>query len=116
VLLVGCGAATPARVARETEGCRAERLAIRAAIVESRQRPCATDDECVVITSPDHPSPELAEVVHRTDSALDARASAHLGACGAWAHHEAIDAIPAIEARCVDARCAAEETVLHVDE
>ena len=102
----------------ESEACRAERLATLDAMEASRQgAACAVDADCAVVTGPGHPDPEYGEVVAAGDAAeLDARAEAHLSRCGAFHHHEAIDAFRVIEAACSAGRCAANETVFHVEE
>lgn len=130
VLLAGCGAgpattsaADPAEPAassvapasRETSECQAEREAILADVERSAARPCRGDGDCVTVTNPGSAVPEHDLVAHVDDApALDARAEAHRSACGAFIHHEAIDAIAVISASC-HASCRRDETVLHVE-
>lgn len=78
---------------------------------------CLDASACRVVTGPGHPDPEYAEVVFGADAdALDARARAHLERCGAFHHHEAIDAYREITAACDEGHCVAHETIVHVEE
>lgn len=100
---------------RETPACRAEREAILADVERSAARACRTDSDCVTVTNPGSAVPEYDLVAHAADAdALRARAEAHLSTCGAFIHHEPIDAIPVISASC-HASCRRDETVLHID-
>lgn len=133
LVLSGCGGAPSA--AREPEEranatptdssgssgspeCAVARSAILAAMAASRDAStCTTPADCAVVTGPGHADPEYAEVVGAADAAaLEARAEAHLAACGAFHHHEAIDAFRVVEAACLGGRCAANETTFHVEE
>jgi hypothetical protein len=91
-------------------GCEEDRRSVLAAIRQSRARPCGSDDECVIITSPRSGESSLGEVVHVVDAAiLDARARKVLDDCGAvaiWDHRAGyVDVDP----RCREGTCAAEE-------
>lgn len=102
---------------RESPECVASRDAITAAVATSQTRACADDSECAAVTNPGHPDPEYHLVVHHGDAARIRRdAEAHLERCGAFFHHEALDAFRVVEARCVAGRCGAEETTFHIDE
>jgi hypothetical protein len=119
LVLAACGA-SPAPTATvavrsETPECHDERAAVLDAMAASRRdHACTTAGECRVVTGPGHPDPEYAQVVHASDAErLDARAVAHLDRCGAFHHHEAIDAFRVIEAACVEGHCVADETTYH---
>ena len=91
-------------------------MALIARAQSSAERTCRADTECATITNPGHPDPEYDLIVHNTDAAeLGAASEIHLERCGAFFHHEAIDAFRVIEPRCLEGRCQAEETVMHVD-
>ncbi len=69
-----------------------------------------------MVLGPGHPDPEYAQVVFSGDAeALEARARDHLDRCGAFHHHEAIDAYREIEAACDEGHCVAHETLVHLD-
>jgi hypothetical protein len=131
LLLAGCGAApasepTTAGVEAvkpaapplgEGADCRAERLAITDAIAASQAKSCAADADCATATNPGSFVKELDVVVNAADrEAIDERSRAHLDRCGTFYHYTPIEAIRVVEARCVDGRCAEQETVLHVEE
>ncbi len=109
--------ASPTGGRRETSECARERGATLEAMEASRRSAgCSNDADCAVVTGPGHPDREYAQVVAARDApALDARALAHLETCGAFHHHEAIDAFRVVEATCTAGQCAATETIFHVD-
>ena len=127
--LVACGAgmpgpgtgSTPTRstltAPTPTRSCLEERDAIFRDIAISRERTCASDSECRVITGPRHFDSEYNEVVHAQDAdALDLRSGAHLARCGATIHHEPSDVFRVVAARCGAGACLVHETVFHIDE
>ena len=102
---------------RESAECVSSRDAITAAVTRSQSRACAADSECAAVTNPRHPDPEYHLVVHQQDAEQIRRdAEAHLERCGATLHHEAINAVRVVEPRCLQSRCGAEETTLHIEE
>jgi hypothetical protein len=102
----------------ETESCRADRATILDVMAASRRDgTCATDADCATVTGPGHPDPEYAEVVVAADAAaLEARAREHLRTCGAFHHRVTLSAYREVAAQCVAGRCAAHETLVHIDE
>lgn len=101
---------------RESPACRRARFALLHQVRRSQQRPCRTDSDCVTVTNPGSPVRELRLVAHAADAArIERAAHAHLDRCGAFHHHEPLDAIRVVAARCVRGRCQEQETVLHVD-
>jgi hypothetical protein len=109
-------AATKATV-RQTPLCSQSRAAVLDAMVASRaDHVCTESSECRVVTGPGHRDPEYAEVVFASDAnTLETRARDHLARCGAFYHHEAIDAYRVIAAACVEGRCAASVKTMHIE-
>lgn len=104
--------------ARESDACRESRTAILAAMAASReQRACAVHTDCAVVMGPGNPWPDYKQVVHGADAApLDARVKEHFRTCGVFQRHDASDTFTTVEARCLDARCAASETTFHIQD
>ncbi len=117
VVAIACASRTPiVEEPDRTARCRALAKPILDAMEVSRETTCSSDDEWTIVTSPLSPIEAYHVVVHVSDrDALERRSLEHLEACGAFIHHEAIDAFRVVEARCVDGRCRAEETIFHVD-
>lgn len=127
-LMLGCATAgerprarsaarAPRRAAsRESPACQRARLAILHQLRRSQQRPCASDADCATVINPGSPVREYRRVAHAADAArIERAARAHLDRCGAFHHHEPIDAIRVVAARCVRGRCRERTTVMHAE-
>ncbi|MBW2462157.1 MAG: hypothetical protein JRH11_10975 [Deltaproteobacteria bacterium] len=72
------------------------------------------DDECATVMNPGHPSSEYEIVVHSSAAVrLGVEAESHLERCGAFIHHDVIDAFAHVEAQCVSSRCTGQRTTFH---
>lgn len=102
----------------ERDACSEARLGILRTMEASRaERPCTADADCVAVTSPASFDRGARQVVARVDAAaLEEVAKRHLEVCGAFHRDAPSEVFTVVEARCVDARCAASETTFHPSE
>lgn len=95
----------------ESAACRSSRVAFLEDAEVSRQRPCAADDDCAVISSSESRDPARAVVVHAADAIrLDVEVQDHLSRCDAQAGDDQAEGAAVIEAVCAGGVCASRST------
>jgi hypothetical protein len=102
---------------KEGAPCRGSLHSVFDQVKRSQSMMCRSDQDCALVTSPATPVEEYRLVVHRRDAErVDRLAREHLQRCGAFTHHEPINAVRVVQARCVNDRCVEHVNVLHMDD
>lgn len=125
ILLAACShAAPPAKAAApppvtpvsESPACVEQRKAFLAELEHSRTLPCASDDQCVVITGPWTYSREDMVVANATDAAdLESRIRPFVERCGQPQQPPSETYYHMVGARCEAAHCAEVSYDMHPD-